>query len=109
MTLKEQIEADLGLPVGEPTAHVRSVTGEPYVVLNLTGDATDEEMTAAFRNAVRGYWLAIPRSGSGYRLYWRLEPEFKKRPALNLTEVRCRLLISNKPVLEEAAWKAAAC
>ena len=132
MTLKEQIEQDLGLPVGEPTAQRSAVTGEPYISITHGGIKEEgercgvwceyeEDAEKLLLNAIREY-ARTTVDGEGYVLYWREEPNTSK-----WTEMPCyvaeidwnehnhvlkpvsvyggfaRLLISNKPALSEVA------
>lgn len=114
MTLKEQIEQDLGLPVGAPTASACAVTGEPYLTIVIGGikpeglpfpqtRKLEDEAIQAYCHSVRGYCQMVTAGNlEGYTLYWRQEPEIENAEN-GQVRVYSRMLISNKPPLEKAA------
>jgi len=85
--------------IGKSLASSLSVTGEPYVVLSMTGAPSREDAVAAAKASFDAY-LANSRPGS--RLYWRITPEIGEEVSSGRTlwAFYMRLLISDKPAKE---------
>jgi hypothetical protein len=90
------------LPVGESTNHRYSVTGEEYIEYGATTDWDSEEKLCRFIwQAFRSNVDKISSNETGYKLYWRIKPEYSEW-ADKKARIYTRYLISNK---EEILWR----
>lgn len=132
VALKEAIEDEFQLPVGESTEEAKAVTGEPYVTLCSGGVKdegalfpawypTPEQARKAYRKAFIEYGISGVSDSNRYatpnRLYWRTPPEMYQRTVYEVVPLRhgtrleevtlysvwSRLLISSKPRMEQVA------
>ena len=114
--LKKEVERLLGFPVGEPTAHRLSVTGEPYVTMTSGGVKAEGDHVAAVAFTPEKAWqmflseiFRYKQPLGDYVLYWRRPPDLDSwvmgepfdRVEVTVYSYSARLLISDKPVLAE--------
>ena len=123
--LKESIEKEFGLSIGEPTKTHLAITGEFYVTLCSGGVKPEGEMVPAwyptpdmareaYRRAFIEYGISVEEGVRLNKLYWRTAPDMYERTVHEvgyhgeleqfvLYNVWSRLLISSKEAQEQAA------
>lgn len=124
LALKEAIEKEFSLPIGESTNGRLAITNEPYITLCSGGVKSEGGMfpawfptpdtaRAAYRKSFIEYGVGVDTGLRLNRLYWREPPELYERTIYEvdgngrlieaaLYSIWSRLLISGQQIMEKA-------